>query len=507
MHNDILFFKIWRNIFINRIIFKYIRFLRVYNKIKLNRIEDIRDFPKREYFKSIIYDGTEELISGKDFPKGVQSIEISYDQYYCKQSIESQLSFGLKKFIFPNFNNRITKLLLFPSSVETVVNATFIKGNRFGENHNDNQPPILKTVIPSNIKSLSIFRCPNHQLSKWLSIPSSLTSIDLGSYWNNGNTMLEPNDLPNQLVSLSMVIIPPVFNIKKDCLPNQLVNLTLSVSSKQLSCHYQYKNENEIIFQSNSIPSTLRKLDISYATPKFIQPSDSFDKITWLKLNYFQNNENILTKEMFPPNLITLILIISNTTIPSNVLPDSITSLKLQDYDWHLENDFKFNDSNFYPSSLKRLVLNCKVKKSIKHINLPNTIENLKFGCNYNRPIIMKSISIPTSVTKLTINCNILIEDGVLPNSIKKLKFGEFYGFKFQSNQLVPQTTEILVLKSNQPIYEGFIPNQSLKVLKLIGNFDKPLNFQLPKCIEKLIIGNFFNQSLNQTLLPQSITF
>ncbi|KAN0032948.1 hypothetical protein ACTFIV_006890 [Dictyostelium citrinum] len=502
MENDKLFFKVWRNIFINVIIFKFIRYFKIYNKIKLNRIEDIRDFPKRHFFKSIIYDGTDELISGGDFPKGVHTIEIKYDTYLCKQPIESQISYGLKKFIFPIYNNKITRLFLFPSSVETVKNATFLKSNKFGQNGSDKLPE-RKIIIPNNIKSLSIFRCPNHKLSKWLSIPTSLTSLDLGPFWYNGNRVLEPNDLPNHIIELSMYLITPVFTIKKNCLPFQLETLTLT---KNILFGFENDIENEIIFQSNCFPSTIRKLEINHGVPKFIFPINFFENITWLRLNYYQTNKSTLTKDMLPPNLITLILIVTKTTISSNVLPKSITYLKLQDYNWDAINNFQLEDSNFFPSSLKKLILNCKINRPIKHIDIPNAIEYLKFGFIYNKPITIQSILIPTSVKKLTINCNCVIESGVLPKSIKYLKFGQCYGYQFISNSIVPESVEILVIKSNQSIHKGFIPH-SLKVLKLIGNYDKPINFQLPITIEKLIIGNSFNQSLNETLLPQSITF
>ncbi|KAM9979211.1 hypothetical protein ACTFIZ_000522 [Dictyostelium cf. discoideum] len=495
-----LFFKIWRNIFINRIIFKFIRFFKNYNTIKLNRIEDIRDFPNIEYYRTIIYDGTEEFISGEDFPKSLTSISILYDSYKCEQPIESQLSKGLKKFTYPKYNNKITRLLLFPSSVETVFNATFIRSDRYEQNESDDLPPKRKVIVPNNIKTLSIFRCPNHNLSKWLPIPTSLTSLDLGPYWYNGNRELEPNDLPNHLKHLSLHLMGPLYRFKKDCLPNQLESLTISTSEKYLF------DENEIIFGLGSLPLTLRKLDINLVIPKFILPINSFENLTWLRLNYSTKDQTTLTKDMLPPNLNTLILIVSKIKIQSNVLPNSITFLKLEDFNWNLENIFKIDDLNFYPSSLRKLILNCKIHRSIQHINLPNTIENLKLGIRFNKSITTQSISMPTTVKKLTINCNKIIEDYLLPNSIKYLKFGKFYGFQFNSNYIIPESVETLVIKSNQPISKGFIP-QNLKVLKLIGDFDKPLNFQLPKTIEKLIIGNSFDQSLNETLLPQSITF
>ncbi|KAM9973830.1 hypothetical protein ACTFIW_010963 [Dictyostelium discoideum] len=501
---DKLFFKVWRNIFINRIIFKFIRFLKNYDTIKLDRIEDIRDFPNREYYKTIIYDGTGEFISGKYFPKSLHSISILYDRYKCKQSIESQLSYGLKKFSYPRYNNKITRLLLFPTSVETVINATFIKGDRNEQNESDDFPPERKVIIPKNIKSLSIFRCPNHNLSKWLSIPTSLTSLDLGPYWHNGNTELKAKDLPNHIKHLSLHLMKSLYIFKSDCLPNQLESLTLTTSVK----YFMDENENEIIFQLNSLPLTLKKLDISHLIPKFLLPINSFENLTWLSLNYANKKQssNSLTRDMFPPNLNTLILIVSKIIIQPNVLPNSITYLKIVDYDWSFQNVFNFQDLNFFPSSLNKLILDCKIHRSIQHINLPNTIENLKLGIRFDKSITTQSITIPPSIKKLKINCNRIVENYVFPNSIKYLKFGKFYGFQFNSNYFIPETLEILVLKSNQSISKGFIP-EKLKVLKLIGDFDKPLNFQLPKTIEKLMIGNSFNQSLNETLLPQSITY
>ncbi|KAK5581757.1 hypothetical protein RB653_003335 [Dictyostelium firmibasis] len=505
MDIEILFFKVWRNIFINRLIFKHIKFFKIYKKIKFDRIEDIKDFPKREYISSIVYEGTKELISGKDFPRGVYSIRISYDKYCCKKSIESQLSFGLKEFIFPKYNNRITRLLLFPSSVETVVNATFIKFDRNDKNLQDTHPPKLKHIIPYNIKSLSIFRCPNHKLSKWLSIPNSLTSLDLGPYWFNRNKILKPNDLPNQLTHLSMSIVTPIFIIKKDCLPNKLESLNLSVSSKYLSPENIYTLENEIIFESNSLPQSLKKLEINYAIPIFVKSIDSFENITCLLLNYYQEGYRTLTKYMFPPHLNTLSLRVTKTSITPNTLPNSITSLKLHDYSWESYNCFDLEHSNFFPTSLKKLQLNSKIKGKV-YINLPNTIENLKFGIFYNQSITFQSVSIPKSVLKLTFNCNKDIESAVIPNSIKYLKFGRnVLNNQFQTIT-IPETTETLVIKSNQPFYKDFIPPY-LKILKLIGDFDKPILFPLPITLEKLFIGNSFNQSLNETLLPQSIIF
>lgn len=497
---DKLFFKVWRNIFINRIIFRFIRFFKNYDTIKLDRVEDIRDFPYIEYYKTVIYDGTDEFISGEDFPKSLHSISILYDKYKCEQPIESQLSNGLKKFTYPRYNNKITRLLLFPTSVETVINATFIRGDRYEQNESDDLPPERKVIIPNNIKSLSIFRCPNHNLSKWLSIPTSLTSLDLGPYWYNGNTELKANDLPNHIKHLSLHLMKLLLIFKSDCLPNQLESLTLTTSEKY------FNDENEIVFQLNSLPLTLKKLDISHLIPKFILPINSFENLTWLSLNYSNKKQTSLTRDMFPPNLSTLILIVSKIIVQPNVLPNSITYLKLVDYDWNFENIYKFQDLNFFPSSLNKLILNCKIHRSIQHINLPNTIENLKLGIRFNKSITIQSITIPTSIKKLTINCNKIVENYVFPNSIKYLKFGKYYGFQFNSNYFIPESVEILVIKSNQSISKGFIP-EKLKVLKLIGDFDKPINFQLPKTIEKLIIGNSFDQSLNETLLPQSITF
>ncbi|KAM9978033.1 hypothetical protein ACTFIY_011784 [Dictyostelium cf. discoideum] len=498
---DKLFFKVWRNIFINKTIFKFIRFFKNYNTIKLNRIEDIRDFPNIGYYKTIIYDGTDEFISGEDFPKSLHSISILYDKYKCEQPIESQLSNGLKEFIYPKYNNKITRLLLFPTSVETVMNATFIRSDTYEQNESDDSPPDRKVIIPNNIKSLSIFRCPNHKLSKWLSISTSLTSLDLGPYWYNGNIELKPKDLPNHLKHLSLHLIKPLFIFKRNCLPNQLESLTLTTTEKY------FMDESEVIFELDSLPLSLRKLDISHLIPKLILPINSFENLTWLRLNFSNKKQtSTLLKDILPPNLKTLILTVSKITIQPNVLPNSITYLKLEDYHWSYENIFKLEDLNFFPSSLNKLILNCKIHRSIKHINLPNTIENLKLGIRFNKSITIQSITMPTSIKKLTINCNKLVENYVFPNSIKYLKFGSWYGFQFNSNYIIPESVETLVIKSNQPISKGFIP-EKLKVLKLIGDFDKPINFQLPKTIEKLIIGNSFDQSLNETLLPQSITF
>lgn len=112
---------------------------------------------------------------------------------------------------------------------------------------------------------------------------------------------------------------------------------------------------------------------------------------------------------------------------------------------------------NFFNKPIAKRAFQNNIPIVIKF--LPNSIESLTFGRNFNQPNLKGSL--PKSLKSLTYgtNYNQSIKRGYLPDSLKILKFGPYYNRWMESGSL-PKGLEVFMLGKYrmQPTQEGNFP-------------------------------------------------
>lgn len=163
--------------------------------------------------------------------------------------------------------------------------------------------------------------------------------------------------------------------------------------------------------------------------------------------------------------------------------------------------DFIFPDSIFYinfgnnfnkslkyivlPKYLKKLKLSDVYTESLNYVSLPETVEILDLGKVFNNSLF--SVKLPKNLKELILNDKFNAElPSMLPNSLKKLIFGEQFDFSINN----------------------FVVPESLKHIKINGNVGNKVLFQnLPKTIENIeVVGHlyfkfYFDYPLLETLI------
>jgi len=128
------------------------------------------------------------------------------------------------------------------------------------------------------------------------------------------------------------------------------------------------------------------------------------------------------------------------------------------------------------------------------------------FFSRFNLPFHRELFSENIEIIDLYNDYNQLIGVGVLPSSLKTLKFG--YSFNQPIGVgVLPSSLQLLSFghSFNQPIGVGVLPS-SLQSLTLGWNFDQPLEAGvLPESLKTLVFGSGFNRPIGVGVLPSSL--
>ncbi|KAN0042387.1 hypothetical protein ACTFIV_004951 [Dictyostelium citrinum] len=466
-----LFFKVWRNVYLNYQIFKHLVLYKE-NRIKcFNSLKEIREYRYKEYIESLSYIGDEPLVVGdlsvRDNFQVLKKVKI--DKYDLNQIEDSQFfnispllfPMGVEEIVYPFFNNYHPTILKgLPNSVRKVRNVFLtsevssemipnsIETLYFGYFHDQR---LLKGAIQSNIKELYIPGYnSNHQLSEG-DICDGVESFEMAGYSQQAELTFKKGVLPNTITKLR--IYHP--NFSDQYTDEQLLTDRVIPTSVK-----------SIIIEAMSDGMTLIK--------DFIPPS-----VTEL---FLMGSEIIIKPNSLPCNLSLLILDDSfNTKISVGMLPSSLKELKFHS-DIQFEHGslpnaleiFRNNHSvirgecpnnswnqkigaGFFPPSIAYIDFGKSFNQEIQVGDLPSgaNLKTIKFGRYFTQSII--PFSIPNTVTDLDLGES-LTNPPLLPNSIPssviKLTLSEGFVKSLQSDS-IPTTVKELYYRGD------FIPNPS----------------------------------------------
>ena len=341
----------------------------------------------------------------------------------------------------------------------------------FGENFS--QP---LTHLPQALRVLNLGQSFHHQLD---SLPNSIHTLT--TY-----TKASINSLPSSLTQLEHHSMTNNLNCTVPCL---LTHLCLSgggalfdLSNLPLK-YLEIHGTDDFNPNLNTLPSTLRRLDLSGA---WDGPLDSLpSSLTQLNIASQLFNHPL---DHLPPSLTCLSLQHCSHLFahPLHNLPPAITKLEiLCEYDTplqlnknplltHLKLGFAFNQPvGNLPSSLRHLSFRGSFDQSVDE--LPSNITHLTFGDFFNKNVD----SLPSSITHLIFGSEFNQPVDLLPPNITHLSFG--YCFDHAVQHLPQRLTHLSF---------GF-------------SFNQPVQ-HLPPKLTHLSCGFSFNQDINT--LPSSIT-
>ena len=367
--------------------------------------------------------------------------------------------------------------------------------------------------FPENLEYL----CFKYPYTKPLTnLPQTLTYIKTYDY------NFDLNNLPDTITYLFMYHREYVKQEHQKNIVEEITELTLASE--------QYKNINilpkyleRLIIMQNIYIDMSRKKDIFPNTLKYFESHNNFDDI----LNYLPNSvehlvlNNFYNKPIkkFPTNLKNLVLgEYFNQEL--NNLPSSLTHLTIKKYcsqslnklpnslvELILENDkiiktLNNEDMNitnyihtitlrdnkklrFHPQNLKKLILDDYYKEEL--INLPNTLEYLHIGRNYNKPL-----NLPNSLVELVFAQDSEFNQSLnnLPDTLKYLRLGEKFNKKLKTN--LPNLTHLILYCNKLP---SEFP-QYVKILEIMNENIKKIT-NLPDTIENIISKQIINKLID----------
>ncbi|KAN0050583.1 hypothetical protein ACTA71_003718 [Dictyostelium dimigraforme] len=519
---DIVFFKCWRNIVINREIFYYVSFYRYQIECCVEGVKELEglDLQVKKKITNLTFMGYEMINHFSSFKDYSSLKRIKFTNNSMASISGSVFPDTLEEIIYPWSNNNInTNLSKLPKSVTSVKNVF----NKFSKNpeylainqFKPTQPQ--KLSIPNSIKSISFskFSKFNQTLLSTTSqnnnntnnsndddddyhdgnddkiiIPNSITSIDLGINFMNGGKILKVGSLPNSIKILDLGyynlellenVIPDSVTYLKVYHPNKCQLLLPKNSIKSLLLRYNsMKPDNGLSINVNSIPPSVTKLDLE--TGVFpIDPNSIPSSVTNLQ---FKENFNIpITKSLLQSckdSLKTIKIPNSSNLIIENDSLNQCSNLKsLEFYEkvnlgYFNRNEVGWNKSNlplnFFPISLTSLSLGNGFNQLLEPGLLPKSLLYLYLGTSFNKPLLLNSLPSGLIVLKFDQDSrfNHSIGVGILPSTLITLEFGSGFSFKIIDPNILPKSLLYLVLPSEKfSISKSAIP-KSIKDLRYL---------------------------------------
>lgn len=319
-------------------------------------------------------------------------------------------------------------------------------------------------------------------------------------------------------------------NFECDCLNKSVYTNTIyqndtDIITKKDSSLYFCDEDNYQDKKCDILNYGVRKLPvgINRISCRFNKVSAFINSSTFLTcLEIFCCSDDNITNIIWPVNLKKLV-VTGSPFAPIN-FPSSLEILKINDYDYPLNNlPANLNSliifsqfDNHFNHPLENLPANLKKLEFIKNEsgydypidNLPEGLEILDIRVDFSNKFIL---NLPKSLLKLYLggNDNIIINE--LPPNIKVLTFA--MNFEYHSLlEKLPEGLKILNFYDNDNYVDEIPDNlldylpESLRYLFFHhgSDFDYPID-NLPKSLYCLRLGYTFNQSVDN--LPESLTY
>ncbi|EGC40598.1 hypothetical protein DICPUDRAFT_73890 [Dictyostelium purpureum] len=485
--NNILFYKIWRNIILKKKIFNHIKKFNSNYSVSFSSRDQLLNYKEREYIQCLEILIDIPLEAG-DIPYGVHTLSFG-DAY----------DFPLSN-VIPHSVTSLKLGYLFQHSIKDGELPDSLKDITFGENFNQQLIP-----LPKNCENVTFGWSFNKPLSinGETCISSSVKKIHFGNLFNQ---KICPGDLQNvEVLEFEKNYNQPLVS---GCLPPTLVSLSF------------YGHFNQALTLGSLPTGFLTKIIFSNS---FNQPIESGVIPQTVKhITFGKDFNQTIANSGIPKSIVTLNLGSNFNNVLDIGEFSSLTELKISDrYDQPLLDNWWKSKTSGSVCLLKKLEFGYDFNQYLRPFkSIPPTVETLIFGHSFNEPLDYGSI--PPSVTclslKESIDYNIIFEPDIsLPNSILSLQLGYYYNQPFQPKSLPDSLTSLTLGSSfnhslgvgclppsltsisfgliyNKPFFPNSLPS-SLKTLHLGYSFNQPLE-NLPISLTKLILGAEFNQPL-----------
>ncbi|KAM9965222.1 hypothetical protein ACTFIW_005032 [Dictyostelium discoideum] len=515
----LLFFKIWRNVFLKGKIIYHLKLFNIYFDYKFNGLMT----PENQLIMNT---------STTPTPPNLHREYIKTVQIFIK-------SISLQDILTPNYIDTLELhgLLLSKPNQQIISLNNNNNNNKLNNNNNNNNNNLIKKLKLINTLSLPILsninynNNNNNNNNNWFRCNNmmNLTSLDLGF---NFNIPIAPNSLPPKLLYLNL---GSVFNraLEFKSIPDSVTDLTFS------------NTFNKNLFPSH-LPQNLQRVVWPNSPIKLLTTDDKIIPST-VKHIIFSKDFNHPLEPGYLPNSLESIIFSSNSLfnkpLKSNSIPSSVTLLKFNQGSNFFEDlpifstyitetntsllplpspspptiiiqqqinikYLKFDKFSLSMCKLDKLSMITSLKsisigtlmKLKKSTSLPNGLEKISCAYKYVKkgylpcsvwkysfPVdfnssIKRSDSIPSHLTTIIFNdlFNESIEPFSLPCTINRIEFGSWFKSQLQVNSL---------------------PSR-LKILKFGTQFNQPLDNVCSSlsCLETLVLGSSFKQNLKQTL-------
>lgn len=255
-------------------------------------------------------------------------------------------------------------------------------------------------------------------------------------------------------------------------------------------------------------------------------------KFLGLKELYLQNNFNVPIKKLgLPPNLTKLDLgKLFNQPLEENIFPSTLKYLNLSAFDHPLtknilppnlielhlgngERSYWYNQSYFYshslevdvlPKTLKKLHLRLNSTGLIKEDTLPEGLIELNLITTSDQSL--KGI-LPNSLKKLKYRCNCgYFKKEILTNSLEELDI-ECEAYDNSLDFMLPNGLKKFRLRynPNTSLYRKMLSNK-LTELYIGNNFNQPLLSKIfPDSLKEMYFGTYFNREIAKNILPPNL--
>ncbi|KAM9971549.1 hypothetical protein ACTFIW_011530 [Dictyostelium discoideum] len=470
-YNDKLFFSIWRNIVLRKVIINELKLFSIFRKVnfKINTNEEYQywlDYKYKIYLKRVrffisvqgctIYNIQRVLSILRSLPENIDTVEIEinsilsicniFDPGFIPRSVTSlELigSFG-SPFSKNSIHSNLKSLILNDQlSFETVPFIQCLEGGNCSSGSSSGSHLQYLDFGKKN-KSMDSFKKGIYEIKR---LPQNLKELLLPNFFNQE---IGKGFLPKSLTSLTF---GDSFNteIGEGCLPSSITYLEFG---------YHFNCE----IGKNVLPKRLKILKFGELFNKSLSTRQCFYNTNKLKKLYlgreYQGEFNQFT---FPKSLKELVFSIGckfNHPLEVDVLPPSLKTLIIG------ERYFK-SEIESLPISLKYLSINCS-----------QSIENVSPFLKNVKKLELTSFLVP-SVRRI-------LNDTDFPTSIKSLKIIEP---RLIATQSLPYTNQEQKQLEEQSLSSLF----SNKLLKL-KNYEGPYNLFLKKSnsLRSLKITNHF---------------
>ncbi|KAN0038843.1 hypothetical protein ACTA71_001035 [Dictyostelium dimigraforme] len=475
---EIKFFKVWRNIYLKYLILNECSLYKENRNKYYSSVKKFKECKFRNYVENVTIKQKEnDYIQEGDLPNNgvLKKVHIMNGQF--KSSI---IPNGVLSVTYPNspcsYSNDLKGL---PPSVNSLENVSIEDYSCIPESITSIKFNPIRSILnetPLSIDNTNENKDENNIYRKKLS--DNLKTLLFGYSWDNNKSKLNQGDLPCNLLTLDLGAYNNVF--EKGILPNSITNLVAPY--------------NNFILKKEVLPNSLKSLILRSQVKEkdiFINFNNEVwfpNEIEILKV-YLVGYQVIEFQDYILPKSLKSLDIGSLQEIKysgeSLVHLHQLQSISLGDF-WGNLNDFHLPNSG----SLTKVDFGNKFNQIIENGVLPNSIRVLKFGVLYNKPFLM----------------------GSLPESLEELYFALFFNQPILPNHL-PSTLKILNLPNyfNQPLYVGSLP-RSLKKLKIglnngYSDFNQPiLKDVLPDSLEELHLNSRdYQHVLDLNILPSSL--